>query len=176
MNDLICCGMLEMILVMLICGIIGWLVLFFGQFVLDVVFWCCVFGFVMLLVVCVVLGFLCCGSLGCEVFLLVFFSGVFIVGNWVLLFVFYLWVLIVIGIVVYNVQLFMLVGLGVVFFGEKVMVCKLGWLGFLFVGMLVIVNVYGDSGVLCGDYLFGIFLVFVVVLLYVFVVLIVKCL
>ncbi len=111
MNDPIRRGTLEMTSAMLICGTIGWLVLLSGQPVLDVVFWRCVFGFATLLVACAALGFLRRGSLGREAFLLALLSGVFIVGNWVLLFASYSRASIAIGTAVYNVQPFMLVGL-----------------------------------------------------------------
>lgn len=144
------------------------------QPVLDVVFWRCVFGFATLLVACAALGFLRRGSLGREAFLLALLSGVFIVGNWVLLFASYSRASIAIGTAVYNVQPFMLVGLGAAFLGEKVTARKLGWLGLSFAGMLAIVNAHGDSGAPRGDYLFGILLALAAALLYAFAALIVK--
>ncbi len=119
MNDPIRRGTLEMTSAMLICGTIGWLVLLSGQPVLDVVFWRCVFGFATLLVACAALGFLRRGSLGREAFLLALLSGVFIVGNWVLLFASYSRASIAIGTAVYNVQPFMLVGLGAAFSARR---------------------------------------------------------
>jgi drug/metabolite transporter (DMT)-like permease len=142
--------------------------------VLDVVFWRCVFGFATLLVACAALGFLRRGSLGREAFLLALLSGVFIVGNWVLLFASYSRASIAIGTAVYNVQPFMLVGLGAVFLGEKVTARKLGWLGLSFAGMLAIVSAHGDSDAPRGDYLFGILLALAAALLYAFAALIVK--
>ncbi|RMS65917.1 hypothetical protein ALP65_00932 [Pseudomonas aeruginosa] len=174
MNDPIRRGTLEMTSAMLICGTIGWLVLLSGQPVLDVVFWRCVFGFAALLVACAVLGFLRRGSLGREAFLLALLSGVFIVGNWVLLFASYSRASIAIGTAVYNVQPFMLVGLGAAFLGEKVTARKLGWLGLSFAGMLAIVSAHGDSDAPRGDYLFGILLALAAALLYAFAALIVK--
>ncbi len=174
MNDPIRRGTLEMTSAMLICGTIGWLVLLSGQPVLDVVFWRCVFGFAALLVACAALGFLRRGSLGREAFLLALLSGVFIVGNWVLLFASYSRASIAIGTAVYNVQPFMLVGLGAAFLGEKVTARKLGWLGLSFAGMLAIVSAHGDSDAPRGDYLFGILLALAAALLYAFAALIVK--
>ncbi|MFO5987106.1 EamA family transporter, partial [Pseudomonas aeruginosa] len=174
MNDPIRRGTLEMTSAMLICGTIGWLVLLSGQPVLDVVFWRCVFGFATLLVACAALGFLRRGSLGRKAFLLALLSGVFIVGNWVLLFASYSRASIAIGTAVYNVQPFMLVGLGAAFLGEKVTARKLGWLGLSFAGMLAIVSAHGDSDAPRGDYLFGILLALAAALLYAFAALIVK--
>ena len=98
----------------------------------------------------------------------------FIVGNWVLLFASYSRASIAIGTAVYNVQPFMLVGLGAVFLGEKVTARKLGWLGLSFAGMLAIVSAHGDSDAPRGDYLFGILLALAAALLYAFAALIVK--
>ncbi|PXC06528.1 EamA family transporter, partial [Pseudomonas aeruginosa] len=81
---------------------------------------------------------------------------------------------IAIGTAVYNVQPFMLVGLGAAFLGEKVTARKLGWLGLSFAGMLAIVSAHGDSGAPRGDYLFGILLALAAALLYAFAALIVK--
>ena len=75
---------------------------------------------------------------------------VFIVGNWVLLFASYSRASIAIGTAVYNVQPFMLVGLGAAFLGEKVTARKLGWLGLSFAGMLAIVSAHGDSDARAG--------------------------
>ena len=56
-------GSLEMIAAMLISGTIGWFVLISGQSVIDVVFWRCVIGGAMLLLVCWALGLLRTGLL-----------------------------------------------------------------------------------------------------------------
>lgn len=174
MNDPIRRGTLEMTSAMLICGTIGWLVLLSGEPVLDVVFWRCVFGFAALLAACSALGFLRRGSLGRKAFLLALLSGVFIVGNWVLLFASYSRASIAIGTAVYNVQPFMLVALGAAFLGERITARTLGWLGLSFTGMLAIASAHDDSGGARGDYLLGILLALAAALLYAFAALIVK--
>ncbi|KSF81845.1 DMT family transporter [Pseudomonas paraeruginosa] len=174
MNDPIRRGTLEMTSAMLICGTIGWLVLLSGEPVLDVVFWRCVFGFAALLAACAALGFLRRGSLGRKAFLLALLSGVFIVGNWVVLFASYSRASIAIGTAVYNVQPFMLVALGAVFLGERITARTLGWLGLSFTGMLAIASAHDDSGGARGDYLLGILLALAAALLYAFAALIVK--
>lgn len=138
MNDKLKRGSLEMIAAMLISGTIGWFVLVSGQAVVDVVFWRCLIGGGVLLLVCAGLGLLRAELLGRRVLLLALLSGVAIVGNWLLLFASYAQASIAVSTVVYNVQPFMLVGLGVLFLGERITLHKLAWLVLAFIGMLAL--------------------------------------
>lgn len=174
MNERIRRGTLEMISAMLICGTIGWLVVVSGQPVLDVVFWRCVFGAATLLVICAAMGFLRPGILSRATFGLALLSGAAIVGNWVLLFGSYSRASIAIGTAVYNVQPFLLVLLGALFLGEKVMAQKLTWLGISFLGMLAIVSAHGEAGQVGSDYLGGVALALGAAALYAVAALIIK--
>ncbi len=165
-------GTLEMVAAMLISGTIGWLVLLSGQPVLDVVFWRCVFGALTLLVICAGMGFLRPGLLNRTTFLLAVLSGVAIVGNWLLLFGSYSRASIAIGTAVYNVQPFILVGLGAVFLSEKITLAKLVWLAVSFAGMLAIVSAHGGQG--GNDYLMGIVMALGAAALYAIAALIIK--
>ncbi|MGY4493347.1 DMT family transporter [Pseudomonas sp. TE3610] len=165
-------GSLEMIAAMLISGTIGWLVMLSGQPVLDVVFWRCVFGALTLLAICAAMGFLRPRLLTRTTFLLAVLSGVAIVGNWLLLFGSYSRASIAIGTAVYNVQPFILVGLGALFLGEKITVQKLFWLAVSFAGMLAIVSAHGGQG--GDDYLMGIVMALGAAALYAIAALIIK--
>lgn len=167
-------GSLEMIAAMLISGTIGWFVLVSGQAVVDVVFWRCVVGGAMLLLVCRALGLLRAELLGRRVLTLAVVSGVAIVGNWLLLFASYSKASIAISTAVYNVQPFMLVGLGALFLGERITLVKLAWLAVAFLGMLAIVSAHGDTGASGENYLLGIALALGAALLYALAALIVK--
>lgn len=167
-------GSLEMVAAMLISGTIGWFVLVSGQAVVDVVFWRCLIGGGMLLLVCAVLGLLRAELLGRRVLLLAALSGVAIVGNWLLLFASYAQASIAVSTVVYNVQPFMLVGLAALFLGERITWLKLGWLALAFIGMLAIVSAHGRGAVAAGNYLLGIALALGAALLYAVAALIVK--
>lgn len=167
-------GSLEMIAAMLISGTIGWFVLVSGQSVVDVVFWRCVVGGAMLLLVCRALGLLRAELLGRRVLTLAVVSGVAIVGNWLLLFASYSKASIAISTAVYNVQPFMLVGLGALFLGERITLVKLAWLAVAFLGMLAIVSAHGDTGASGENYLLGIALALGAALLYALAALIVK--
>ncbi|SDY14465.1 EamA domain-containing membrane protein RarD [Collimonas sp. OK242] len=152
-------GSLEMTAAMVISGTIGWFVLVSGQPVLDVVFWRCVFGAATLLVVCAGMGLLR-AAITWRLLALAALGGVAIVLNWLLLFVSYSHASISISTAVYNTQPFMLVGLGAVFFSERLTINKLTWLAIAFAGMLLIVLAQpggADSGAYGGsDYLAGI--------------------
>lgn len=167
-------GSLEMIAAMLISGTIGWFVLVSGQAVVDVVFWRCLIGGAMLLVVCRALGMLRADLLGRRVLALAVLSGVAIVGNWLLLFASYSGASIAISTAVYNVQPFMLVGLAALFLGERITSAKLAWLGLAFLGMLAIVSAHGGSAEGGGNYLLGIALALGAAFLYAIAALIVK--
>jgi drug/metabolite transporter (DMT)-like permease len=167
-------GSLEMVAAMLISGTIGWFVLMSGQAVVDVVFWRCLIGGGMLLLVCAALGLLRTELLGRRILLLAMLSGVAIVGNWLLLFASYAQASIAVSTVVYNIQPFMLVGLAALFLGERITWLKLGWLALAFVGMLAIVSAHGHGAVAAGNYLLGIALAQGAALLYAVAALLVK--
>jgi len=151
-------GTVEMTAAMVISGTIGWFVVVSGQPVLDVVFWRCVFGAATLLLVCAGMGLLR-GAITVRLLALAALGGVAIVCNWLLLFLSYSRASISISTAVYNTQPFMLVGLGAIFFSERLTVNKLAWLAIAFAGMLLIVlaqpgaaglNAYSGSDYLAG--------------------------
>ena len=149
-------GGVEMTAAMIISGTIGWFVLMSGQPVLSVVFWRCAIGAVTLLAVCAALGLLRPDVISRKLFGLAVIGGVAIVLNWVLLFAAYSRASIAIATTVYNVQPFMLVGLGALIFKEKLTATKLFWLGFAFAGMLLIVQAKPGGAYIGSDYMTGI--------------------
>ncbi len=149
-------GSVEMTAAMIISGTIGWFVLMSGQPVLSVVFWRCAIGAVTLLAVCAALGLLRPDVISLKLSGLAVIGGVAIVLNWVLLFAAYPRASIAIATTVYNVQPFMLVGLGALIFKEKLTITKLFWLGFAFAGMLLIVQAKPGGTYSGSDYMTGI--------------------
>jgi drug/metabolite transporter (DMT)-like permease len=149
-------GSVEMTAAMIISGTIGWFVLMSGQPVLSVVFWRCAIGALTLLAVCAALGLLRPDVISRKVFGLAVIGGIAIVLNWVLLFAAYSRASIAIATTVYNVQPFMLVGLGALIFKEKLTITKLFWLGFAFAGMLLIVQAKPGGAYSGSDYMTGI--------------------
>jgi drug/metabolite transporter (DMT)-like permease len=131
-------GTVKMITAMLISGTIGWFVVFSGQPITELLFWRCFFGAVTLVIVCLVRGsFL--GKLTLKQVGWAAAGGVAIVLNWLLIFAAFSRASISVSIAVYNTQPFMLVGLGAVFFSERITATKLAWLGIAFAGVLLIV-------------------------------------
>lgn len=149
-------GSLEMTAAMIISGTIGWFVLMSGQPVLSVVFWRCAIGAATLLAICAALGLLRPDVISLRLFGLAVVGGIAIVLNWVLLFAAYPRASIAIATTVYNVQPFMLVGLGALIFKERLTATKLFWLGFAFVGMLLIVQAKPGGAYTGSDYMAGI--------------------
>ena len=149
-------GAVEMTTAMTMSGTIGWFVIRAGQPILDVVFWRCVFGVTALLVICAARGLLKRDLMTRRQVALVAIGGVAIVLNWLLLFGAYSRASISIATAVYNTQPFMLVGLGVLLFKERLTLNNLLWLGLAFAGMLAIVQVKSNGGTISTDYLTGI--------------------
>ena len=158
MNTEIKRGSLEMVAAMLISGSIGWFVLMSGQPVVNVVFWRCAVGTLVLLVVCGLLGQLRRDRLSLAVLLLATAGGVALVVNWLLLFAAYSYASISIATAVYNTQPFMLVGLGALFLGEKLTASKLFWLLLAFSGMVLVVLAQPNVSTESRHYLWGIVL------------------
>ncbi len=147
-----------MVAAMAISGTIGWLVVVSGRPVVQVVFWRCVFGALVLLPVCAAKGYLRAGRITWRQAGLAAAGGLAIVANWLLLFAAYSGASISIATTVYNTQPFMLVALGALFLRERLTLSKLGWLSVSFCGMLLIVQIQPDAGVTQEHYLQGILL------------------
>lgn len=148
-------GTVEMTVAMTISGTIGWVVVASGQPVLDLVFWRCVFGAAALLVVCGAFGLLR-GTLTPRVLGFAALGGVAIVLNWLLLFAAYPRASISIATAVYSTQPFILVGLGALFFAERLTATKMLWLGLAFSGVLPIIQAKPNASYVGTDYLTGI--------------------
>lgn len=149
-------GVVEMIAAMLISGTVGWPVIASGQPAVTVVFWRCVFGAFAMFIACFVLGLLKRGVLTRQHIAIAIIGGITLVLNWVLLFGAYSYASISVATVTYHTQPFMLVGLGVLFFGEKLTANTLGWLLVAFGGMLFIIIGQQGAITLGSDYLIGV--------------------
>ena len=147
-------GVLEMGSAMSLLGSIGYFVLLSGLAPLDVVFWRCGFGLLTLALICTALGLWRRPS-GRE-FGLAVLGGVAIVLNWVLLFGAYGRASVAVATAVYNLQPFLLMGLGVVFFGERLSAARLAWVGLAFAGVLLIVQARPSAGYVGGNFGLGV--------------------
>ncbi len=142
-------GILNMITAMLISGSIGWFVLASGRPVLEVVFWRCAIGALALGLLCLALGLFRQRLSRAQIGLAIL-GGVAIVLNWLLLFGSYAHASIAVATAVYNVQPFILLGLGAVLFGERITAVKIFWLTLAFAGVLAIVLTKPSAAYLDG--------------------------
>ncbi|MER8046086.1 DMT family transporter [Streptomyces sp. NPDC094032] len=138
-------GTLELILAMVLSGTLGVFVVESGASPFTVVFFRCLFGAVALGAYGLARGFFAghgftAGKLGLAVL-----GGVFIVGNWVLLFEAYEVTSISFATVVYHTQPFFLVLLGAAVLRERIGRATVGWLVVAFAGLVLV------SGVRPGD-------------------------
>lgn len=153
-------GTLQMIAAMLISGTIGWFVVRSGQAVIQLLFWRCLFGAATLVVVCAVTGSLV-GKLNLRKLVWAILGGAAIVLNWMLIFEAFSRASISVAIAVYNTQPFILVGLGAIFFSERITATKLTWLAIAiaFAGVLLIVQARPSTAAYAGsdaDYVYGV--------------------
>jgi drug/metabolite transporter (DMT)-like permease len=137
-------GALEMSAAMAISGTIGWFAVRFGQPLVDLLFWRCVFGAATLLIVCLALGLLRRG-LPLRSLALAALGGVALVTNWLLIFAAFPRASISIATAVYNTQPFMLVVLGALLLSERMTATKVGWLCIAFAGVVLVAQAKGGG-------------------------------
>ena len=139
-------GAVEMTAAMSISGTIGWFVLETGRPVVEVVFWRCLFGAVILTAACAMLGLF--RGLTWRKFGLAAFGGLALVANWLQLFESYKHPSNAVATALYNSQPFMLIALGAVVFAEKLTATKVAWLAIAFAGVVLIAQskVGGGAG------------------------------
>lgn len=167
-------GAVRMIAAMLISGSIGALVLVSGRAVEEVVFWRCLFGALVLLPVCVAMGWLRGEWMSRRVLALSAFAGLLIVGNWLALFASYSRASIGVATALYNTQPLMLIALGALLFKERPRPARLGWLLLAFAGTVLLAEGHGEVAYAEGSYASGIALALVAALLYAGAALVVK--
>jgi drug/metabolite transporter (DMT)-like permease len=159
-------GSLEMIGAEVIAGSIGIFVLMSGQPVTHAVFFRCLFGAMTLGLVSFALRQFRPGIITARQMALAVAGAIFMVLNWLLLFESYSRVSISVATTVYNVQPFMLVGLGVIFLREKVSRSQVFWLLVAFVGIALIIQREPATLAQPGQYVFGLALTFASALCY----------
>ncbi|EHK66167.1 DMT family transporter [Achromobacter arsenitoxydans] len=151
-------GLAQMAAAMTLSGTLGVFVLESGQSAWNVVFFRCVFGALSLFLYCWARGLLKPGLFTARTLALALGAGAALVLNWVLLFSAYRLASISLATAVYNVQPFFLIGLGVLFLGERPSRGKLAWSVVAFAGLLLVLRL-GDTNLAGGSaYLSGLML------------------
>jgi len=151
-------GLAQMAAAMTLSGTLGVSVLESGQSAWNVVFFRCVFGALSLFLYCWARGLLKPGLFTAKTLALALAAGAALVLNWVLLFSAYRLASISLATAVYNVQPFFLIGLGVLFLGERPTRGKLAWSVVAFAGLLLVLRLTDTAGAGGAAYLSGLML------------------
>lgn len=164
-------GVVEMAVAMAIAGSIGVFALESEQPPFTVVFYRCLFGALALGIYCLTRGLFRRGDYSVRNLGLICLGGAFLVYNWVLMFEALRLSSISIVTIVYHVNPFIILLLGVVFFAERIDRHKLGWTTFAFAGLLCVV---GLPEAMEGDYVRGIVFTLLATTLYSFTIVLSK--
>ncbi|WP_282609687.1 DMT family transporter [Pelagibius sp. Alg239-R121] len=158
-------GVLEMAAAMAIAGSIGVFALESQQPPFTVVFYRCLFGALSLGAYCLYRGVFRQVPYSVRNLALICIGGAFLVYNWVLMFEALRLTSISIVTIVYHVNPFIILLLGIVFFAERIDRHKLGWTLFAFLGLI---SVIGIPDAFEGDYIQGIVFTLLATTLYSF--------
>lgn len=148
-------GALQLVAAMVMSGTIGLFVLKSGASAGTVVFFRCIFGAIALGAYCAARGYFASSGLTTAKLALAAVGGVFIVFNWTLLFAAYGRTSISVATVVYHTQPFYVLVLSALILRERVPLNKWAWMGFAFVGVVLVSGVTnshlgGDTSYLIG--------------------------
>lgn len=135
-------GLVEMSLAMGIAGTIGFFVVISNRSAVELVFWRCLFGALVLVTTCLLKGSL--RWLQPREWALATLGGVAIVVNWLLLFGALTRATISVATAVYYVQPFILLVFGATFLGERLTLGRLACLALAFAGLLLVVQLKFD--------------------------------
>jgi drug/metabolite transporter (DMT)-like permease len=150
-------GIAQLTAAMVLSGTIGVFVVESGASSLNVVFFRVLFGALALGVYVAARGWTRGHGFTRRSLALTVLAGLFIVGNWILLFEAYGNTSISVASVVYHMQPFFVVVFGAVLFRERLTAATLGWVGVAFVGLVLVSGVRpSDLTGGGGDYLLGI--------------------
>lgn len=165
-------GTIEMVIAMLLSGSIGLFVIKSGQSPINIVFFRCIIAAICLAPICFYYGYFKNKYLDKKKVLLMIASGLLIVFNWALLFAAFPKTSISLATIVYHVNPFIILFLGMIVFREKINKNDIFWTILAFIGLIIIIGL-GKSSLNYNE-LFGLLLVLIATTLYSFSVLITK--
>lgn len=148
-------GSWEMVAAMVICGTIGITVLSSNQSEIDLIFYRCLFGSLVLLAVVLLKGYIQ-QYLSKRVLLLSVIGGICLLANWYFLFSAYQLTSVGIATTVYNTQPLMMIAFGVFLFQEKVTFEIIFWAIISVIGLGFISELTSHSNEQSALYLLGI--------------------
>ena len=151
---------------MAITGTVGAFVVETGLNPVTVVFWRCVFGSLFLGAWCLIRGYLPDRSLSKRGLLTAVLAGVCIVLNWVAFFASFGMTTIATTTIVYHVQPFFVVLIGVAFLKERVTLAQMGWISGAFAGVVLASGIVGHLSAVDARWFLGIALTLIASLLY----------
>jgi RarD protein len=143
-------------LAMVISGTVGAFVTEAGLDPVTTVFWRCVFGSVAIGSWCLMRGYFGEGKLVPSRLALAALGGVLMVSNWVVFFAAFSMTSIATTTIVYHIQPFFVVLIGVLFFKERITLDQLGWMAAAFVGVVLASGIAFSSGAISTRWLLGI--------------------
>lgn len=132
--------MLQLILAMIIWGSLGLFVLKSGLSSIDIAFFRCLIGVMILIPFCAYRGYFDRSLLKIKTVLPVFAGGIFVVANWILLFESFHYASITLGNVSYYLQPVFLLFLGRIFFREPISSIKYFFVMLSLLGVLMTIN------------------------------------
>lgn len=157
---------LGLALAMAITGTVGAFVVETALDPVTVVFWRCVFGSLFLGAWCLFRGYLPDRSLSKRGLLTAMLAGVCIVLNWVAFFASFGMTTIATTTIVYHVQPFFVVLIGVAFLKERVTLAQMGWISGAFAGVVLASGIVGHSSAIDARWFLGIALTLIASFLY----------
>ena len=157
---------LNLALAMAITGTVGAFVVETGLPPVTVVFWRCVFATLFLGAWCLIRGYLPDRSLTRRGIGMAILAGICIVANWVAFFASFGMTTIATTTIVYHIQPFLVVLIGVVFLKERVSSGQMLWIVGAFIGVVLASGVLGHPAASGGRWFLGIALTLLAALLY----------
>lgn len=157
---------LSLALAMAIIGTVGAFVVETGLGPVTVVFWRCVFGSLFLGAWCLIRGYLPDRSLSTRGLATAVMVGICIVMSWVAFFASFAMTTIATTTIVYHIQPFFVVLIGVLFLGERVSPVQMLWIVGAFIGVILASGAVGHSAAIDARSFLGIALTLLAALLY----------
>ncbi|MGI2029917.1 DMT family transporter [Endozoicomonas acroporae] len=149
-------GIIELLSAMIMMGTVGLFVVESGQSAYNVVFYRCTLGAIFLLAYCLYSGKLKNTGINTKKLIIIIFSAIFLVFNWVMLFASFKTASISTSTVIYHAQPFFFILIWALAFKEAVSLNKILWMGLAFIGVTLVADINTNEFSLSSDYILGV--------------------